>query len=162
MPPYRSALFLHTGACVQICGFAVPRGWGRGILNLKSRPLPERIPLTVVVGEPLRLPPFSGERGALPGWALTDALSRLAVGGGVCCCCIDFLKRRLVPAASPAAARPFTPPSALHRAGDPHSEEGRAVVGACHARYCAALQELYDRHKDEFAPNRKQDLRLVE
>ena len=49
--------------CAQICGFAVPRGWGRGILNLKSGPLPERIPLTVVVGEPLRLPPFSGERG---------------------------------------------------------------------------------------------------
>jgi hypothetical protein len=36
------------------------------------------------------------------------------------------------------------------------------VVRACHARYCAALQELYDRHKDEFAPNRKQDMHLVE
>ena len=52
--------------------------------------------------------------------------------------------------------------SALLHAGDPHSEEGRAVVEACHARYCAALQELYDRHKDEFAPKRKQDMRLVE
>ncbi|KAL4458601.1 hypothetical protein ABPG75_013466 [Micractinium tetrahymenae] len=89
----------------NLCGFMVPRGWGAGILNLRSGPLPLRVPLTVVVGAPLRLPEFKG---------------------------------------------------------DLRSEEGRAVVDACHARYCQALQALYDAHKDKYAPDRKQDMRLVE
>lgn len=46
---------------LQLCGFMVPRGWGAGILNLRSGPLPLRRPLTVVVGAPLRLPEFRGE-----------------------------------------------------------------------------------------------------
>ena len=45
----------------QICGFNVPRGHGRGVLSMQSGPLPERIPLIVVVGAPLRLPEFKGE-----------------------------------------------------------------------------------------------------
>ncbi|EFN54313.1 hypothetical protein CHLNCDRAFT_25068 [Chlorella variabilis] len=86
-------------ATKQICGFTVPRGYGRGILNLKSGPLPERRPLVTVIGEPLR---------------------------------------------------------------DLRSEDGRAVVEECHARYCAALQALYDKYKDEFAPSRVRDMRFVE
>lgn len=89
----------------QICGFNVPRGWGDGILNLKSGPLPKRIPLTVVVGAPLRLPEYKG---------------------------------------------------------DLRSEEGRRHVDACHTMYCHALQELYDAHKEKYAPDRKRDMRFVE
>ena len=43
-----------AGLLLQICGFTVPRGYGRGILNLKSGPLSP--------GEPLRLPVFKGAR----------------------------------------------------------------------------------------------------
>ncbi|KAI7841881.1 hypothetical protein COHA_004410 [Chlorella ohadii] len=46
--------------------------------------------------------------------------------------------------------------------GDLRSEAGRAHVDACHALYCAALQQLYDEHKDKYAPNRIQDMRFVE
>ncbi len=50
----------------------------------------------------------------------------------------------------------------LSPAGDLRSEAGRAHVDACHALYCAALQQLYDEHKDKYAPNRIQDMRFVE
>ncbi|KAL4429391.1 hypothetical protein ABPG77_005165 [Micractinium sp. CCAP 211/92] len=89
----------------KLCGFMVPRGWGAGILNLRSGPLPLRKPLTIVVGAPLRLPEYGG---------------------------------------------------------DLRSEEGAALVDACHARYCEALQSLYDAHKDRYAPDRKQDMRFVQ
>jgi 2-acylglycerol O-acyltransferase 2 len=46
--------------------------------------------------------------------------------------------------------------------GDLRSEAGRAHVDACHALYCAALQQLYDEHKDKYAPNRTRDMRFVE
>ena len=65
----------RRAAPLQICGFNVPRGWGDGILNLKSGPLPKRIPLTVVVGAPLRLPEFKGE---LAPTALELAIERLS------------------------------------------------------------------------------------
>lgn len=92
-------------ATKAICGFTVPRGHGRGILNIKSGPLPERVPLVTVIGAPIRLPEFKG---------------------------------------------------------DLRSDEGQAVVDACHRRYCEALVDLYDQHKDEYAPNRAQDMRFVE
>lgn len=47
-------------------------------------------------------------------------------------------------------------------AGDLRSDEGQAVVDACHRRYCEALVDLYDQHKDEYAPDRAQDMRFVE
>ena len=47
-------------------------------------------------------------------------------------------------------------------AGDLRSEAGRAHVDACHALYCAALQRLYDEHKDAYAPHRARDMRFVE
>ncbi|KAI7841882.1 hypothetical protein COHA_004411 [Chlorella ohadii] len=46
--------------------------------------------------------------------------------------------------------------------GDLRSEAGRAHVDACHALYCAALQKLYDEHKDKYAPHRTRDMRFVE
>ena len=35
-------------------------------------------------------------------------------------------------------------------------------MDACHALYCAALQKLYDEHKQRYAPNRRRDLRFIE
>lgn len=40
--------------------------------------------------------------------------------------------------------------TSLAPAGDLRSEEGAALVDACHARYCEALQALYDAHKDRW------------
>ncbi|KAL4421554.1 hypothetical protein ABPG75_010845 [Micractinium tetrahymenae] len=45
--------------------------------------------------------------------------------------------------------------------GDLRSAEGQTVVDACHARYCAALQALYNAHKDELALGRRRDLQFV-
>lgn len=59
-------------------------------------------------------------------------------------------------------AATLCPPHARTRAGDLRSEEGRVHVDACHARYCEALQALYDAHKDRYAPGRLQDMRFVE
>jgi hypothetical protein len=36
-----------------------------------------------------------------------------------------------------------------------------AAVDAVHARYCEALQQLFDMHKDKYAPERKGDLEIV-
>jgi hypothetical protein len=36
-----------------------------------------------------------------------------------------------------------------------------AAVDAVHARYCEALQQLFDTHKDKYAPERKGDLEIV-
>jgi hypothetical protein len=47
-------------------------------------------------------------------------------------------------------------------AGDLRSEEGRRVVDQCHERYCRALRELYDAHKDTLATARLRDVRFVE
>ena len=47
-------------------------------------------------------------------------------------------------------------------AGNLRSKEGCAVVEECHARYCKALMALYNKHKDEYAPNRVRDMRIVE
>ena len=47
-------------------------------------------------------------------------------------------------------------------AGDLRSEAGRAHVDACHALYRTALQQLYDEHKDTYAPNRMRNMRFVE
>lgn len=56
----------------------VPRGWGAGILNLRSGPLPLRKPLTIVVGAPLRLPEYGGEASA--GGVASDKQHRQAQG----------------------------------------------------------------------------------
>eukprot|EP00887_Chlorella_sp_A99_P005022 scaffold4.g5022.t1 len=97
-------------ATKKICGFTLPQGRGRGLLNMRSGPLPQRLPLVVVTGAPIRLPPFSG--------------------GDLAC--------------------------------DLDSEDGRALVEACHARYCEALLALYNAHKEELAPDRVADMQLVE
>jgi len=60
--------------------------------------------------------------------------------------------------ARPNAVAPPAPPLP----GDLRSEAGRAHVDACHALYCAALQQLYDEHKDKYAPHRTRDMRFVE
>ncbi|PSC71349.1 Diacylglycerol O-acyltransferase 2B [Micractinium conductrix] len=59
-------------ATKKICGFNVPRGHGRGVLSMQSGPLPERIPLIVVVGAPLRLPEFKGDLRSEEGRAHVD------------------------------------------------------------------------------------------
>lgn len=64
-------------------GFTLPLCYGRTFLGLGWSPLPEPVPIVVVVGAPIRLPAFKG---------------------------------------------------------DLRSEQGRAAVDACHARYCEALQ----------------------
>lgn len=128
----------------QATGFAMPLQdavTGRGILNLRRGPLPKPVPLVTVVGAPIQLPPFEGAGGrAAAGWL--ELHSALRCGQQV--------------------AHPTPPPSAAAHAGDLRSEAGRAHVDACHARYCAALQALWDAHKDAYAPNRKQEMRFVE
>ena len=69
-------------------------------------------------------------------------------------CCREACKGDGVPT-SPALLCPAP-------AGDLRSEAGRAHVDACHALYCAALQKLYDEHKDKYAPNRVQDMQFIE
>jgi hypothetical protein len=36
-----------------------------------------------------------------------------------------------------------------------------AAVDALHAQYCTALQELFDAHKEQYAPDRKGELEIV-
>ena len=48
---------------LQYGGFTLPLAYGRGILGLKWGPLPERHPLTTVIGAPIALPPFEGAEG---------------------------------------------------------------------------------------------------
>jgi hypothetical protein len=36
-----------------------------------------------------------------------------------------------------------------------------AAVDALHAQYCDALQQLFDAHKDKYAPNRQSELQIV-
>lgn len=134
----------------QLTGFAMPLQdavTGAGVLGLKGGPLPRPVPLVTVVGAPLRLPPFSGEA-ARPGRASAS------LHGGAAFTAVGMPS----PHRSPAA--PCRPPHA--RAGDLRSDEGRAHVDACHARYCEALQALYDAHKDRYAPGRLQEMRFVE
>lgn len=59
-PPESRAATTHPTA--QYGGFTLPLAYGRGILGLKYGPLPERDPLTTVVGAPVALPPFHGGR----------------------------------------------------------------------------------------------------
>ena len=99
-----------------------------------------------MIGAPLALPPAKGVRCAreFPWkvWARTMAFSLHSNGIFSNACRLQLLL-------------PLP-------AGDLRSEAGRAHVDACHALYCAALQKLYDEHKERYAPNRKQDLRFVE
>ena len=45
----------------------------------------------------------------------------------------------------------------------PHTPNAtESQVREAHDRYCAALQSLYDRHADFYAPGRKSELRLVD
>lgn len=46
--------------------------------------------------------------------------------------------------------------------GDLHSAAFDAAVDKLHARYVAALQALWDKHKDTYARGRASDLTLVE
>jgi hypothetical protein len=48
-------------------------------------------------------------------------------------------------------------PLAVERTEHPSREQ----VDALHGAYCDALRQLYDRHKEEHAPNRKRDMRFV-
>lgn len=57
-PPESRAAATHPA--VQYGGFTLPLAYGRGILELKYGPLPERDPLTTVVGAPVALPPLQG------------------------------------------------------------------------------------------------------
>lgn len=40
--------------------------------------------------------------------------------------------------------------------------EYEAAVDRVHADYCAALQRLWEQHKDTYAPSRRSELRIVE
>ncbi|KAK9823573.1 hypothetical protein WJX72_003923 [[Myrmecia] bisecta] len=46
--------------------------------------------------------------------------------------------------------------------GDLRSEEAVKLADSYHAQYVAALQAMWNKHKEEYAPHRKQDLRIVE
>ncbi len=46
--------------------------------------------------------------------------------------------------------------------GDMRSPEFQEVLNKTHARYIAALQALWDKHKDVYAPNRIAEMTLVE
>lgn len=125
---------------------------GDGILGLKRGPLPLPVPLVTVVGAPLHLPPFEGvpARGpaSSPGW---PPIALAATQHECRCCCAASSHIRPLLAADPRCA-----------AGDLRSPEGRAHVDACHATYLRALRELYDAHKDEYAPGRVKDMEFVE
>lgn len=40
-------------------------------------------------------------------------------------------------------------------------EAFNAAVDALHAQYCEALQQLFDAHKEKYAPNRQSELQIV-
>ena len=45
----------------------------------------------------------------------------------------------------------------------PHTPNAtESQVREAHDRYCAALQSLYDRHADFYAPHRKSEMRIVD
>nr|AYE66856.1 DGAT2B [Lobosphaera incisa]AZI70897.1 acyl-CoA:diacylglycerol acyltransferase 2.1 [Lobosphaera incisa] len=46
--------------------------------------------------------------------------------------------------------------------GDLHSEEGQAAVNRAHAKYIAALQALWEQHKDQYAKQRRSSLHIIE
>ena len=131
---------------MQYGGFTLPLAYGRGILGLKVGPLSEREPLTTVVGAPISLPSFDGGQAVLVRASLG---CRVAQSKG----CSAAATGRHTSSRLPCPAHP---------AGDLRGEAGRAHVDACHALYCAALQKLYDEHKEQYAPNRTRDLRFVE
>ncbi len=74
----------------------------------------------------------------------------------------------LVPILIYVITSPYSPPPCyLHwQVGAPISvdrtvDPSREQVNALHATYCAALRELYDQHKEQYAPNRKRDMCFV-
>lgn len=45
--------------------------------------------------------------------------------------------------------------------GDLHSLEGKQLADKYHAQYVIALKELYQQHKDLYAPDRVRSMKLV-